>query len=122
MDDQVKMAFEFASDLSKQLITLSTGIIALTITFAKDILGPTSKSGSRLLLFSWIGYLLSIVFGIWCLMALTGSLAPMAMPDAKQGLRIDFNARLPSACQILTFIVSTALAVAFGASYLRKSK
>jgi hypothetical protein len=122
MDDQVKMAFEFASDLSKQLITLSTGIIALTITFAKDILGPAKKPANFLLLISWICYLLSIVFGIWCLMALTGTLAPIDSGDGKQALELGFNVRLPSSLQIITFIVATSLVVVFGGTYLRKSK
>ncbi|KQT20825.1 hypothetical protein ASG31_16700 [Chryseobacterium sp. Leaf404] len=40
VNEQEKKAFDFAADTVKQLITLATGIIALTITFSKDILGP----------------------------------------------------------------------------------
>lgn len=40
IDERTKKAFDFYADSTKQLITLSTAIIALMITFAKDILKP----------------------------------------------------------------------------------
>jgi hypothetical protein len=46
LDPQVRMAFEFASDLAKQLITLATGILALTITFTKDLVKHVPEGGS----------------------------------------------------------------------------
>ena len=119
MTEQTKLAFEFASDLSKQLITLSTGILALTITFTKDTMGVAGKP-IRLLLFSWVSYLVSIFFGIWSLMALTGSLAPLAVIDPNAVPVIDFNVRLPSALQIISFIFSTALIIRFGWISLKK--
>jgi hypothetical protein len=119
MNDQTKLAFEFASELSKQLITLSTGILALTITFTKDIVGVAGKP-IRLLLFSWVLYLVSIFFGIWSLMALTGSLAPLEIIDPKLEPAIDFNVRLPSSLQVITFIFSTALIIWFGWVSLKK--
>src|SRR5215468_10416340 len=74
MDFDIKdrKAFDFAADATKQILTLSTGILALTITFAKDILGAPGH-WSRLLGWSWILYLISILCGVWTLLALTGS-------------------------------------------------
>ena len=43
MEDAVKLGFEFASSLTDLLISLSTGMIALTITFMKDILKTVSS-------------------------------------------------------------------------------
>lgn len=106
MDPQVQLAFQFASDLSKQLLTLSTGILALTLTFTKDVL--RDRSPSSLLRWTWTGYVLTIVFGIWHLMALTGQLAPTSTsgsPAAPVG--IDAGARLPAALQILAFVTAT---------------
>lgn len=113
MTEQIKLAFEFASDLSKQLITLSTAILALTITFTKDILGVKGKP-IHLLLISWIFYLVSIFFGIWSLMALTGTLVPVDNADSNEVTELGFNVRLPAALQILTFILSTALIIRYG--------
>lgn len=72
-DLQIK-SFDFAADVAKQLITLATAIITVMITFSKDILG-TNSHYIAWLLSSWILFLLSIVFGIFTLMALTGVLA-----------------------------------------------
>jgi hypothetical protein len=37
-EERLKKAFDFSADLTKQLITLATAIITLTITFSKDFL------------------------------------------------------------------------------------
>lgn len=65
--------FNSASELATQLITLATGILALSITFVKDVV----KNGSVVkwpLKTAWFIYLLSIVLGMWVLMAVTGSI------------------------------------------------
>ena len=61
-------------ELVKQLLTLSTGIIALTITFSKDFisLANVSQSSKYLIGVSWLLFLISIVFGILALMAISG--------------------------------------------------
>ncbi len=64
MDEQIKLAFTFASDLSKQLITLSTGILALTVTFTKDIVRRISAKGAWALAVAWIFYFISIICNI----------------------------------------------------------
>lgn len=46
IDDGVKKAFDFAADLTKQLMTLATAILALIITFSKDFLAPSSPTPS----------------------------------------------------------------------------
>lgn len=116
LDARTEKAFVFASDLAKQLITLATGILTVTITFG-DKLGGSVKGLPRWLLGgAWTIYLLSILFGIWMLMALTGTLAPIA----KSGNRpaepaiTGKNVRLPAMLQILSFLVATLLVVAFG--------
>ena len=76
MDEPVQKAFDFASDSTKQLITLSTAILALTITFNKDVLQSVSSSSINTLISAWIVYLVSIFFGVLTLLALTGTLDP----------------------------------------------
>ncbi len=115
MEPRVQKAFDFACDSTKQLIALSTGIVALTVTFSKDILGGVEVFPRNLLIAAWIVYLFSIVCGVWTLFALTGSLEPVGslekLPDASIRGR---NVTLPSIIQIVTFLLATALVVVFG--------
>ena len=37
MDDQLKLAFDHARGLAELIITLSTGVIGVTITFMKEL-------------------------------------------------------------------------------------
>ena len=111
MNDTLQKAFDFASDLTKQLITLATGILALTIPFAKDVLGGTTQSRSELQT-AWILYLLSIFFGLWTLAALTGELE-QSTTDAKPSIR-GRNVTLPAVLQMLAFAAGTTAVVWLG--------
>ena len=46
MDEQTKHAFSSATDWAKQILTLSTGIVTLTISFTDKIFGDLS-AGER---------------------------------------------------------------------------
>ena len=61
--DTAKLFFDSASDLAKQLITVSTAILGLSITFLKDVVKGTPMAHFWPLRVSWITYLLSIVCG-----------------------------------------------------------
>ncbi|MDP4221011.1 MAG: hypothetical protein Q8916_01055 [Bacteroidota bacterium] len=63
--------------MTKQLITLSTAIITITITFSKDLVGGVSNQYLWLLLVVWGIYFFSILLGLSTLGALTGNLDPM---------------------------------------------
>jgi hypothetical protein len=112
MDDQTKAAFAGASECSKQIITLSTGLLALEITFAKSLLTTVSGAGKWLLGSSWILFLLAVMTGVWTLLALTGSLSAATSPT--QRTIMDSNIRIPAIIQILLFLSGLALTVAFG--------
>ena len=113
MDERTQKAFDFASEITKQLLTLSTGIIALTITFLKDYVEKVPPGTKWLSGAAWIMYLFSIICGIWTLMALTGTLQPKPGSDSKASIW-GSNVRIPSALQILTFLLGTILTVVFG--------
>ena len=83
MEEQVKKAFDFAADSTKQLITLSTAILTLTITFGKDVLQKVDSGTKQNLTYSWVVYLVSIFFGILTLLALTGTLDPIKKKKKK---------------------------------------
>jgi hypothetical protein len=102
MDERVKKSFDFAADLTRQLITLSTAIIAAVIAFF-------DKTGSAKNLASWelkavLGlYLVSVIFGLIMLMALTGNLTRLSKPASIYARNITFFSIL----QILTFLSAT---------------
>ncbi len=79
--DPTTLGFNFAKDLAIQLITLSTGLLALSVTFTKEIVKTLSNVREVILRISWGFHMLSIVFGVWTLMALTGTLMPV-QPNA----------------------------------------
>lgn len=109
MDEKGIKAFEFAQDTVKQLITLSTAIISLTVTFSKDIISSPNADQQSLLLSSWIMFLLSILFGVCTLCTLAGSLESSPNPRIYQG-----NIRIPSILQILCFLIALILTIWFG--------
>jgi hypothetical protein len=118
VDDQIKMSFEFCSDNAKQLIALSSGIVAVTITLCKEVFKNTTPASRKVLLWAWMFYLASVVCGMWTLSALTGTLDP----EKKATLSIyASNIRIPAFLQALTFIAATALVVVFGALSLRRA-
>jgi hypothetical protein len=119
MDAQLA-GFDSANDLAKQLITLGTGILALSITFIKDILKFNSQAVTRPLKFAWVSYLLSICFGIWTMMAITGSKFQIADNPGKS-VTYGTNISVPAFLQILGFLFGTILLILYGAKMLRAS-
>ena len=119
--DAAQTAFTLAKEVSVQLITLSTGILAVTITFAKDSSAGRSGRHVAWLRYGWAIYLLSILCGIWTLMALTGTLMPAdgAPPDKPT---FGDNVRFPAGLQIVTFVAATLLVVAYGWKTIRPSE
>src|SRR4030095_11197701 len=111
--------FDFAQELCKQLITLATGLIGLTITFWKDVIGTSPVKAPWLAHLSWYALLASAFFGIWMLMALTGILAPIKPPANYTPSIRALNVVFPSMLQILTFAAGLVLLVIFGQLYYR---
>src|SRR5260370_4389517 len=122
MADNPKVkAFDFASDASKQMIALATGITAVTISFAKDVLGGVSNAASTWFLpwrpqtvlgVSWGLYLVSVLCGIFTIMALTGQLGESA-PDVNKP-----QIRVPAIAQSAAFLLATVLIVLVGCTAL----
>ena len=111
METNIQKSFDFAADLAKQLITLATGIIAITVTFAKDIFDKAPEGAQCWLFAAWIAYFISILGGIWSLMALTGTLDPL-----QQGTKISIqgtNCRIPALVQITLFLVALGLTITY---------
>lgn len=111
LDDQVKLSYSSVADLSKQLITLGTGVVTLEVTFAKAFVEKTLASSWQLQS-SWALMLLSIVAGVWVLMALTGSMAKNSPPQADDVYKS--NIRLPALAQIGFFAGGMVFTILFG--------
>jgi hypothetical protein len=109
--DQRKSAFDYASEVTKQLVTLATGIIALSITVSTDVIA-TPNDDREWLIGAWIAYLISIIFGIWTLMALTGELQPSSTTDRDPSTR-GGNVTGPAILQILLFLGATLALVVY---------
>jgi hypothetical protein len=104
-----ELAFQFAKEVSTQLITIASALIGVSVTFIKDF-RTESTSWLRL---SWAFYILSIAFGIWTLMALTGALESLAAP-ARIFDRFPTSVRWPAIVQIGAFLLATIFLTVFG--------
>ncbi len=109
-----------ASDTAKQIITLSTGVTALTITFLEKIAkGPPPV----VLKAAWIGFGLSLFFGLVTLLAVTGTLtavdrrnAGLDMTPAQQKVfdANGANVRIPALAMVLCFLAAMACVIGAG--------
>lgn len=130
MDKNKEKAFDFAAESTKQLITLSTAIIALTVTFSKDVVGSIDNNTKFWLALTWIAFILSVVFGIWTMLALTGTLDPMTRTSAQntpapntQQANFSINGkniRISSILQIFLFLIGLVFSMVFGFKSLNK--
>lgn len=109
--------FASANDLAKQLITLATGILALSITFIKDVLKNNGQVITWPLKSAWVLYLFSMVSGIWEMMAITGSIFAIAS-NSTQPSTYGTNVRIPALLQILAFLLATVFLIVYGAKML----
>jgi hypothetical protein len=106
-----KPSFDFAADVCKQILTFSTSILALTVTFAKDTFLKDRQTVPWPLLVSWLFYLVSIFGGICTLCALTGELTKQAevQPSIWQA-----NVRTPAIILVVSFFVGLIFTVLAG--------
>jgi len=109
MDDKVRASFDWLADTCKQLLTLATAIIVLTVTFTHDLVGNVSGFGAFALVTAWFFYLVSVVGGVWLMLAATGSLARSPQPDIYAS-----NIRLPASIQVIGFALGVLATVIFG--------
>lgn len=104
MNEKKIKSFDFAADTTKLIISLATGVITVILTFSDKILNNIEFKW--ILISSIISLLVSILFGLLVMMALTGSLA--AKSDYKPSISTS-NIRVPSLIQILSFLISMIL-------------
>lgn len=133
MNEEIRVtkSFDFAADVTKQLIALSTAIISLCVAFTDKIFSSeVAQSYSSWLLASLIFFVVSIVLGIATLMALAGHLGKpqnenISDSHQDQPQQADNphhttpspiykgNVRVLSSLQMFTFIIAISIAVAY---------
>ncbi len=107
-DDFVEKTYEFAQDTTKQLITLASAIVALTITFSKDFAPSASECSRDLMGIAWIAFFFSILGGLGTLFQLTGKLAK------KKRTTTDMGVVIFSGGQQLLFLIALVLTIVAG--------
>ena len=104
--DQQKSAVASVQDFTKQLISLSTGVVTFTLVFLTDIVGTHAVIASRTRLrIGWAILLFSILCGLLILQKIIGML---------WARRIDLEGgfiRLASFTQLLTFYAGVIVTV-----------
>ncbi|MCY1719133.1 hypothetical protein OU798_02185 [Prolixibacteraceae bacterium Z1-6] len=115
-----KKAFDYAAESTKLLITLSTGIITITITFLGDLTSDFAELVTWPLFVSWILFFLSIILGVATMLSLTGTLLPKNkkltnLEEHEKNLSInDRNITFKSFAQIVTFLFALFFTGVFG--------
>ncbi len=134
MEDPWFEALGYTRDAAKDLISLASGIIAVSITFVTSILGESTRKVVRRLVVTWILYFVSILFGVLTLLAVIGNTADVARSKglsreeaARQGFRTlspyESNVRFVFYLQLVSFLAGTGglLVVGSQAAIARKS-
>ena len=136
-DIRVTKSFDFAADVTKQLIALSTAIISLCVAFTDKIFSSdVAQSYSGWLLASLIAFVFSVILGIATLMALAGHLGNPQNENPSDSLQgqaqqpsegranqtqqasqpspiYKGNVRVLSILQMSTFIIAISIAVIY---------
>jgi hypothetical protein len=112
VDMRLQKSFDYAIEVTKQLLTLGTAVLALTVTVGVDV--GRGRHDSYLLT-AWAAFFISIICGIWTLFALMTEFAPRQGhgDDPLPSVR-SWRVRGPSFVQIVAFAIGTALLVLYG--------
>jgi len=105
--------FDYAQDVTKQLLTLSTGVITITVAFLDNIAAGAPEDARVALYIAWGMFALTIVCGIFTLLNLTGRVGAAASP---QSAGIDATAiRAFAIAQVALFVLAIVATIYFGA-------
>lgn len=106
------MPFTLAKEAVVQVNTLASAVLALSVTFRKDLATKANETSLTLLQISWGFLILSLCMGIFALLAITGQLHKAAQGNVANlyagGLRTFWIA------QIVSFFIGMGLFGVFG--------
>jgi hypothetical protein len=112
IDPRLQKTFDYAIEVTKQLLTLGSAVLALTITIGKD--AGTGRQG--LLFTGWFAFLVSIICGIVGLYALMAEFAPGQDGREEPPSIGSWRVRGPLLLQIVTFALGAVFLVAYAYS------
>jgi hypothetical protein len=105
--------FDYAADVTKQQLTLSTAVVTITVAFVKDIAKNAPADARIALYIAWGLFALAIIAGICTLLNLTGHVGGADDP-AHKGIMAD-GIKLFATIQIVCFVVAIVGTIYFGA-------
>jgi hypothetical protein len=111
--DATDKSFSFAQDAVKQLITLSTAIVTVTVTVSTNFLKTHISGSTTLLVVAWIAFLMSIICGVFALLSMSGTLATSSKPNIYAS-----NIRLFALLQLAAFVAGLGMTIWFGGTAL----
>lgn len=114
-----ELGFILAKDIAIELITISTALLALSVTFAKETFRNLSKTKEVFLKIAWWLLLVSILLGIFSLMQMAGNLLPAERYISVGVTPVDWRVERTAQLQIITFVVGM---FALGWLYSSESK
>jgi hypothetical protein len=108
---------EAAAETTKQIVTLATAVIGLTVTFADEFRTVTDAAvpleAHWSLKAAWLAHGIAIVLGVWTLMAITGIQNAAALsttvPDANAT-----SVRIPALLMIVAFAAGMIFVIVAG--------
>ena len=106
--------FDYAQDVTKQLLTLSTAVVTITVAFIKDIAKNAPDDARYALYGAWVLFALTIVFGTATLLNLTGRVGRSDATPGPTSIE-DSGIRSPAIAQIVCFFLAVVATIYFGA-------
>lgn len=116
LDARLRKTFDYAIEVTKQLLTLGSAVLALTLAVAND--APNGRRGFMFV--GWGAFLLSVIFGIVSLYALMREFAPRTDGSDQPPSIRSWRVRGPLLLQIVTFALGAVFVVAYGYSVLKR--
>lgn len=115
MDDRTKMAFEFASQATVHITTLSTAFLGLLLTFAKDLAQiSVEEAWPKLFLYAcWACLAISSICGSFVLLKLTGLISKEEGNLMNKESIYDGAVRAFAVVQVAAFALGLSCAVLF---------
>jgi hypothetical protein len=103
-----------AASVTAQVITVSSGLLAFTVTFAEKFTPKDQVIAPPLTLgLSWIAFALSVLVGFWTLMAITGTLNESDAGRAESN-PARTNIRIPALLMFALFLAGVVLLIVAG--------
>jgi hypothetical protein len=117
-------SFEYARDSVKQLLTLSTAIIGVSIALFKDVFKPCSIFPKILVTVTWSSFVISVLCGVMTLFAITANVAAIERRIA-HGMDLHFikginspNIKNKAAAQGYAFVIGILFVVISCATFI----